>query len=274
MNTENFIIVILFILFLIAISINAILEVVKINTELKKSDMSLKVLLYLLSEISFDEKCSKNIITNLKDNNNDVVKISSICIVKNLFQKLKLTMEKSWMLSSGVFVLFIIIGFLIMRYVSLLNLYLYIGFIVSLYIVIIYSHSATLSISPYESNIKNLHYHISNFQLLKNDEVRRKLVDEVKVDFDLYKMDNSIYMLMFPFSLLIIVNYEKFELFVGESFFVPCLIIMFVWTLMNFLHKTYKANVVYIVYQSLIRYEVIDLKEGTSNIRIENNLTL
>jgi hypothetical protein len=252
---ENMILAMIVYALFIGLILNAIWQFFKINTTFMKSMISNKILIYLLSEISYDDKYYEKFIKNYKEKNEDVLKVPTMLIIKSIFIKIRMIIFKQLMLFSGVFLFFLIISIFLVK-IPYFNLYTYFFITLCLFIIMSYISTATINLSIYENNISNLQVYIRSLNLIKSEEEKESLLDEIKVDFDLHKNHSSIYLLIFPFIIWIIINFTKIELFIGDNLVIPFLILIFIWTAMNFIYRTYKSDVIYITYQALNRYKI------------------
>lgn len=246
---------------LMGLSLNIIWKVLKVNTTFSKNIVSDKILLYIMSEISYDKKFYENFFKLLNNKSEENIKIPIILVIKSIFTKIRIVFIKNWLLFAGVFSVFLWLSIFIMR---IPNIDIVIYFLVAIYLFIVFSYfsSMTVSVSIYEANIYYLNHNISDLNLIKTDEDRKRLIDEVKVDFDLYKNNGSLGLLILPFFIWVIINYIKIEDTIGSDFITPFLILIFIWSIMSLLYKSYRSDVIYITYQALNRYKVIETNQG------------
>lgn len=246
-------------LILVILALAIIVDYKKDITKFSENEIaSPKVSIYLLSEILYNNDLGEKYISGMNNTLKDGVELPIKLIFYNLFYRQIIKIKKHWMLFSAIIVIFLVLigisAFIqISDNIDIPRLFI---FTISLFIIFIYSNSATKSISLYEDNINNLSKYISKLKLVQSEDERKKLLDEMKVDFDLYKVDNSVYLQILPFGLFLIINFSKIEFFTGNIFLIPFLIIISIWNLMSYIYKVYRSEIFYVAYQTLNRYRI------------------
>jgi hypothetical protein len=226
------------------------------NRTIFKKNFTDKIKIYLLSKLSFQDNYLHMIHTDNKGN----IKIPIKFIMTNIFLILIPNIIIWYMLCSGLFVVFLVLfGFS----VKIPNFNLEVFGMIYFIILIIFSYFISIS-SKISSRVNNQQFvidNLSSFNLTINEGLKKQLIEEIKIDYDLYKNSTSAAILLIPFIFGGLSNYYRLQDFFGETVLSFIIIILFGITLMNYIYSKYRSNILYIAYSSIVTLKTTTKKD-------------
>ena len=239
---NDLILVILFFMFILTVSIWSIYSILREKRTVK--NISQKIQLYKAAELSFlneeDITIPETIIVPFKS------------LMYGMLKKYFINIKKQYFLLSFIFIiaLFSVPIFMKIPYFDMI-----IAFEIYFFVFIILMHIQAVSteLSFLEKNINFLHKYIMKSIKLDNKE---NLINEIKLDFDLYKVQPTINSIIIALLMPIILFYYKIDSLLSYSLAVFLMITIVLLIMMNFTYKKYRSNVIYISLQALNKLDI------------------
>lgn len=214
---------------------------------IKKNNLSNKIKIYTLVEFIYTENKMIDFITQL--NNNNDIKIYTMLFYKNLIYRYRIKFSDNWALFSGLFILFLFASIPFIH-ITYFDFEIYFIVMLALMIILNYNESITKKISFYEDRILLMHDFLNNYKIIKDTKEKEKLLQEIFIDLELHKNNQSGYTVVLSIISLIMTYYLDLKIYFG---FVLLLVL---WAVINFMYIKYKSDILYLAHNTLLRYEV------------------
>jgi len=183
------------------------------------------------------------------NNENNNIEVTTKLFYTNLILKYKIKFFDNWQLLSGLFILFFPILTFVVK-IPYFNFEIYLIVMLTLLVILNYNESITKKIYFYEDRILLVHSFLCDYKIIKHDKDKKNLLQEIFIDFELHKNNKSGYTVILSISSLIITYYLNLKIYFGF------VLLVVLWSMINFMYSTYKTDILYIAHQTLLRYEV------------------
>ncbi len=232
-----------FIFFILVISIWNIYTILDKNRTIEKNKVSIKVYLYALAENSFLPE--KNIFK--KSTIQIPFKVLIIAMLKKYFNNFK----QLYFLFGFIFLLALVsVSFLVK--VPHFDLFIAFEIYFFIFIVLVNFKSMSNEMSFFENNIQFISDKLN--ETIDSSINIENLINEIKLDFDLYKIQTPMNSLIIASLIPFILFYFKLKLEFSLFYTIFLVVSILLFILVNFIYRKYRSNIIYITIQALHRY--------------------